>query len=82
MNALSTSTATITAWSEVRRLLRPWPQRIAVIAVSMLLFEALAVIPTLLMQRIVDQHLTPGLPDGILPLGPALPGGDGDWPRR
>jgi len=56
----------VTAWSEVRRLLRPWSQRIAVIAVSILAVEGLAVIPTMLMRRIIDQHLEPGLPDGIL----------------
>ncbi|MGC9396979.1 MAG: ABC transporter ATP-binding protein [Anaerolineae bacterium] len=58
----------ITAWSEIRRLLRPWRVHIAVIAVSILVFEALAVIPSLLMQRIVDEHLLLGLADGILPL--------------
>jgi ATP-binding cassette subfamily B multidrug efflux pump len=58
----------ITAWSVVRRLLRPWRLKIVVIAGSVLLFEALAVIPPLLLQRIVDEHLTPGLPAGILAL--------------
>lgn len=58
----------ITAWSVVRRLLRPWRLQIAVIAGSVLLFEALAVIPPLLLQRIVDEHLTPGVPAGILTL--------------
>ncbi len=58
----------ITAWSVVRRLLRPWRLQIAVIAGGVLLFEALAVIPPLLLQRIVDEHLTPGLPAGILTL--------------
>lgn len=67
MNTENTSPH-ITAWSVVRRLLRPWRLQIAVIAGSVLLFEALAVIPPLLMQRIVDEHLTPGLPAGILPL--------------
>ena len=56
----------ISAWSEVRRLLRPWYGQIALIAGSILVFEALAVVPTLLIQRVIDQHLTPRQPDGIL----------------
>ena len=56
----------ISAWSEVRRLLRPWYRQIALIAGSILVFEALAVVPTLLIQRVIDQHLTPRQPDGIL----------------
>jgi len=56
----------IGTWSEMRRLLRPWYGRIAVIAGSILVYEALAVAPTLLIQRIIDQHLTRGVADGIL----------------
>ena len=56
----------INIWSEIQRLLHPWYGRIALTAVSILVFEGVAVIPTLLIQRIIDRHLTPGLPDGIL----------------
>ena len=56
----------ISTWSEMQRLLRPWSGRIGLIAGSILVVEALAVVPTLLMRRIVDQHLTPGLSEGIL----------------
>jgi ATP-binding cassette subfamily B protein len=63
---MKTKSPHINIWSEVRRLLQPWYGRIALIAGSILVFEGIAVIPTLLMQRIVDQHLTPGLSDGIL----------------
>ena len=62
------SASRVTVWSEVQRLLRPWSAQIALIAGSVLLFEALAVIPPLLLQRIVDQHLMRGVSDGILPL--------------
>jgi ATP-binding cassette, subfamily B, multidrug efflux pump len=58
----------ITPWSEIQRLLRPWRVRIAFIVVSILLFEAVAVVPPLLIQRIVDEHLLPGQPAGILTL--------------
>lgn len=58
----------VTAWGEVRRLLYPWRGRIILIVLCVLLFEALATVPPLLVQRIVDEHLTPGLPGGILVL--------------
>ena len=67
MKAQAPSTR-ITAWSEVRRLLLPWQGRIVLIVLGLLLFEALAVLPPLLLQRIVDDHLTTGLPEGILAL--------------
>lgn len=58
----------LTAWGEVRRLLYPWRGRIVLIALCVFLLEALAVLPPLLLQRIVDEHLTPGRPAGILTL--------------
>jgi len=67
MNA-QTPSAHVTAWGEMRRLLHPWRGQIVLIALGVLLFEALAVIPSLLLQRIVDEHLTLGLPSGILAL--------------
>jgi len=56
----------IDVWSEMQRLLRPWHGRIALIAGSILVVETLAIVPTMLMQRIIDQHLTPGISEGIL----------------
>jgi ATP-binding cassette subfamily B multidrug efflux pump len=67
MNAQATSIH-VTAWGEVRRLLYPWRGQIALIALGVLMFEGLVVVPPLLLQRIVDEHLTPGLPAGILTL--------------
>jgi ATP-binding cassette subfamily B multidrug efflux pump len=67
MNVQATSTH-VTAWSEMRRLLHPWRGQIALIALGVLVFEGLTVIPPLLVQRIVDKHLAPGLPAGILAL--------------
>jgi ATP-binding cassette subfamily B multidrug efflux pump len=57
-----------TAWREVRALLRPWRTLILVIAVCVLLAESFAVVPPLLMKRIIDDHLTAGVSQGILGL--------------
>jgi ATP-binding cassette subfamily B protein len=67
MNAQATPTR-VTAWGEVRQLLRPWRRQIALVALCVVLFEALTVVPPLLMQRIVDDHLTVGVPSGVLTL--------------
>jgi ATP-binding cassette subfamily B multidrug efflux pump len=56
------------AWRELRALVRPWRGLIAVIAVCVLLTEAFAVVPSLLIKRIVDDHLTRGIQEGILAL--------------
>ena len=56
------------AWRELRALVRPWRRLIAVIAICVLLTEAFAVVPALLMKRIVDDHLTPGIREGVLVL--------------
>ncbi len=58
----------ITAWRELRALVRPWRGLIAIIAVCVLLTEAFAVVPSLLIKRIVDEHLTPGVREGLLAL--------------
>ena len=57
-----------TAWRELRPLLRPHRALIAVIALTVLLAEAFAVIPPLLMARIIDDHLAAGVQDGVLAL--------------
>ncbi|UCC64691.1 MAG: ABC transporter ATP-binding protein, partial [Anaerolineae bacterium] len=56
------------AWREVRALLHPWRGLIALIAVCVLLTEAFAVVPPLLMKRIVDDYLMPGIREGMLAL--------------
>jgi len=57
-----------TAWRELRALIRPWRELAAAIAVCVLLTEAFAVVPSLLMKRIVDDHLTLGIREGVLAL--------------
>lgn len=57
-----------TAWRELRPLIRPWRGLIAAIAACVLLTEAFAIVPPLLMKRIVDDHLTPGIREGVLAL--------------
>ena len=56
------------AWREVRLLLRPWRALILVIGLLVLLAEAFAVVPPLLMKRIIDDHLTVGIAEGVLAL--------------
>jgi ATP-binding cassette subfamily B multidrug efflux pump len=63
-----TTVGTTTVWHEVRVLLRPWRGLIALIGAAVLLAEGFAVVPPLLMQRIIDDHLTPGVSEGILAL--------------
>jgi ATP-binding cassette subfamily B protein len=55
-------------WVEVRRLLHPWRGQIVLITLGVLIYEGLSVIPPLLLQRIIDDHLVPGLATGILVL--------------
>lgn len=64
----STAVGTTTVWHEVRVLLRPWRGLIILIGAAVLLAEGFAVVPPLLMQRIIDDHLTPGVSEGILAL--------------
>ena len=52
----------------VRALLQPWWPLIALIGACVLLAEAFAVVPPLLMQRIIDDHLTVGSSGGVLAL--------------
>jgi ATP-binding cassette subfamily B protein len=56
------------AWREAGELINPWRGMVVVIAVCVLLTEGFAVVPPLLMRRIVDDHLTPGIREGILAL--------------
>jgi ATP-binding cassette subfamily B protein len=57
------------AWDHLRSILRPWRGTLALIALSVLLAKALDLAPPLLIRRIVDAHLTPRVPAGLLPLG-------------
>jgi len=65
---MSVRSAKNATWPEVRALLGPWRGMIALIIICVLLTEIFAVIPSLLMKRIIDDHLTPGIHDGILAL--------------
>ncbi len=60
---------TDSTWRELRKLLRPHRALIAVIALAVLLAEAFAVVPPLLMARIIDEHLAVGTARGVLALG-------------
>ena len=62
----TTSAATSSAWREVRALLRPWRALIVLIGMCVLIAEGFAVVPPLLMKRIIDDHLTAGVSSGIL----------------
>ena len=57
-----------TAWRELRRLIRRWRGLMAASAACVLLTEGVAVVPSLLMKRIVDDHLMPGVREGLLGL--------------
>lgn len=57
-----------TVWRELRSLIQPWRGLIGAIAGCVLLAETLAVIPPLSMQRIIDDHLTTGVRQGVLAL--------------
>ena len=57
------------AWAHVASILRPWRGTLALVALSVLLAKALELAPPLLIQRIVDDHLTPRVPAGLLSLG-------------
>ncbi len=57
------------AWNHLASILRPWRGTLAVVALSVLLAKALDLAPPLLIQRIVDDHLTPRQGAGLLPLG-------------
>jgi ATP-binding cassette subfamily B multidrug efflux pump len=57
------------AWNHLASILRPWRGTLALIGLSVLLAKALDLAPPLLIQGIVDDHLTPGQPEGLLLLG-------------
>ena len=57
------------AWDHLASILRPWRATLALVALSVLLAKALELVPPLLIRRIVDDHLTPRVPAGLLSLG-------------
>ena len=57
-----------TARRELRRLIQRWRWPIVASAVCVLLTEGVAVVPSLLMKRIVDDHLAAGVREGLLGL--------------
>jgi ATP-binding cassette subfamily B multidrug efflux pump len=67
-NPASSQSPKNVAWREVRALLHPWRGLIALIALCVLLTEASAIVPPLLMKRIVDNYLMPGIREGVLVL--------------
>ncbi|HMA35530.1 MAG TPA: ABC transporter ATP-binding protein [Chloroflexia bacterium] len=56
-------------WDQVASLLRPWRRALLGIAASVLLAKVLDLVPPLLIQHVVDDHLTPRRPDGLFQLG-------------
>lgn len=57
------------AWDHLASILRPWRGTLALVGLSVLLAKTLDLAPPLLIQRIVDNHLTPRQPQGLLALG-------------
>jgi len=53
----------------IRSILRPWRAHIAVIALLLLLTQSLDVVPPIIVQKLVDEHFTPGVAGGVLWLG-------------
>ena len=53
----------------IRSLLRPWRAHIVVIALLLLLTQSLDVVPPIIVQKLVDEHFTPGVAAGVLWLG-------------
>ncbi len=77
MTATATTTATHDPLAATGRemravlgpVLRPWRWALALVALCMVIARALELVPALIVQRIVDRHLTPGRPEGLLALG-------------
>jgi len=77
MSAMTTTTAVggplAASGRETRAVLspvlRPWRWALAMVALCMFIARALDLAPALIVQRVVDRHLTPGRADGLLALG-------------
>src|ERR687885_1360759 len=57
------------AWVHLRTLFRAWRGLLVLVALAVLLARTLDLVPPLLIQRLVDEHLTTGRPAGLLALG-------------
>src|SRR5215210_90706 len=53
---------------QLASIVRPWRGLLVLVALLVLSSALLELMPPLLMQRIVDEHLTPRQPAGLLPL--------------
>lgn len=53
----------------IRSIVRPWRLLIVLIAGCFLVAQSLDVVPPLIVKRVVDEHLTTGVPEGLLLLG-------------
>jgi len=77
MSAMTTTTAVdgplAASGRETRTVLgpvlRPWRWALVIVALCMFIARALDLAPALIVQRVVDRHLTPGGADGLLALG-------------
>jgi len=58
----------VTTWNELRSLIHPWRWLVVLIGGCVLLSQTFAVVPPLLMQRIIDDHLTTGVSNGLFSL--------------
>lgn len=56
------------AWRQVGSLIWPWRAQLVIVAASVVLGATLEVVPPLITRHLVDQYLTVGRTDGILPL--------------
>ncbi len=56
-------------WAALGPVLRPWHGALALVALSLVGARALDLAPALVVQRVVDEHLTPGRAAGLLTLG-------------
>ena len=73
MNGLHTASPPAPAqarpWPHLMPILRPWRGTLALAMLGVLASKVLEMVPPLLVQRIVDAHLTVQRPDGLLTLG-------------
>jgi ATP-binding cassette, subfamily B, multidrug efflux pump len=64
--AASPTVARGIAVREILSILSPWRWNLALVAALVVVAALLELVPPLLMRRIIDEHLTPGLPEGLL----------------
>ncbi len=74
MSASASATDTAPAsrratWAALGPVLRPWRGALALVALTLIAARALDLAPALIVQRVVDEHLTLGRAGGLLALG-------------